>query len=45
MLLDPLHDLSKMLILLSNVVFLTQVDEVDDRLSCKKEERIDDFDL
>lgn len=33
MFLDPLGDLWKMLVLLSDVVFLTEVNEVDNRLS------------
>ena len=45
MFLDPLGDLWKMLVLLSNVVFLAKIDEVDNGLSAEEEERIYDFDL
>lgn len=41
----PFGDLGKMLILLSDVVFLAKVDEVDNRFSAEEEERINDFDL
>ena len=34
-----------MLVLLSDIVLLAQVDEVDDRLGGQKEERVDKFDL
>jgi hypothetical protein len=34
-----------MLVLLSDVVFLAQIDEVDDWLGGEEEERVDDFDL
>ena len=34
-----------MLVLLANVILLTEVDEVDDGLGRKEEERVDDFDL
>ena len=45
MFLNPLGDLWKMLILLSDIVFLTKIDEVDNRLSSEEEQRIYDFDL
>ncbi len=45
MLFDPLGDLWKMLVLLSDVVFLAQIDKVDDRFSAEEEEGIYDFDL
>jgi hypothetical protein len=34
-----------MLVLLPNVVFFTQIDEIDNWLSRKEEQRIDNFDL
>lgn len=43
--LDPFGDLRKMLVLLSDVVFFAEVDEVDNRFSAEEEERIYDFDL
>lgn len=45
MLLDPFCYLGKMLVLLSDVVFLTKVDQVDNRLGREEEKRIYDFDL
>lgn len=45
MLLDPFHDLCQVLVLLSDVVFFAQVNEVYDWLGCEEEERVDDFDL
>jgi hypothetical protein len=44
-LLDPLSDLGKMLILLADVVLLAEVDEVDDRLGSKQEKGVNDLDL
>jgi hypothetical protein len=44
-LLDPFHDLGQMLVLLSDVILLTQVNEVDDRLGSQEEKRVDDLDL
>lgn len=44
-LLDPLEHLGKVLVLLADVVLLAKVNEVDDRLSRKKEKRVDGFDL
>lgn len=43
--LDPLGNLGKMLVFLANVISFAQVDKVNDRLRCKKEKRIDNFDL
>lgn len=43
--LDPFENLGKVLVLLTDVVLLAQVDQVDHRLSSKKEERVDDLDL
>ena len=43
--LDPLSNFGKMLVLLADVVLLAQVDEVDDRLGRKEEERVDGLDL
>jgi hypothetical protein len=34
-----------MLILLADVILLAQVDQIDDRLGCEEEKRVDDFDL
>lgn len=34
-----------MLVFLANVISFAQVDKVNDRLRCKKEKRIDNFDL
>ena len=34
-----------MLVLLSNIVLLAQVDEVDNRLGGQEEERVDELDL
>lgn len=43
--LDPLGHLGEVLVLLANVVALTEVNQVNDGLCGKKEERVDDFDL
>ena len=45
MLLHPLGDLGKILVLLPDVILLAQVDKEDNRLSSKKEQRVYDFDL
>ena len=45
MLLDPFHNLSEMLVLLSDVVLLAQVDEVDNRLGSEEEKRVDVLNL
>ena len=45
MFLDPLGDLWKMLVLLSDVVLLTKIDEVDNGLCAEEKKRIYDFDL
>ena len=37
MLFDPFGNLRKMLVLLSDVIFFTKVDEVDDRLGAEEE--------
>lgn len=42
---DPLGNLRKMLILLTNIVLLAQVDKVDDGFSREQQERVDHFDL
>lgn len=34
-----------MLVLLSNVVFLTEIDQIDDRLGSQEEEWVDELDL
>lgn len=45
MLLDPLGDLGKMLVLLANVVTLAQVDQEDDWLGTEQEQWVDNLDL
>lgn len=45
MLLDPIGNLGEMLVLLSDIVLLAEIDEVYDRLGGKQEERVDDLDL
>lgn len=45
MLLDPLHNLWQMLILLTDIILFTQVDQVNNRLGCQEEERVNIFDL
>ena len=45
MLLNPLGNLGQMLVLLPDIVLLAEIDEVDDRLGCKKKQRVDDFNL
>jgi hypothetical protein len=42
---DPFGDLGKVLVLLSDVVFFAEVDEVDNWFGCEKEEWVDDLDL
>lgn len=42
---DPFGDLGEVLVLLADVVFLAEVDEVDHWLGGEEEERIDDLDL
>lgn len=44
-LLDPLRDLGKILVLLADVVPLAEVDQVDDGLSREEEQRVDHLDL
>lgn len=45
MLLDPLGNLGKVLVLLANVVLLAQVDEVYYRLCGQEEKRVDNLNL
>jgi hypothetical protein len=45
MLLDPLCNFGKVLVLLADVVLFTQVDKVDNWLGGKQEERVYDLDL
>lgn len=45
MLFDPFCNLREMFVLLSDVVFLAEVDKVDDRFGAEEEERIYGFDL
>ncbi len=44
-LLQPLGDLGKVLVLLADVVLLREIDQVDDGLRSQEEERVDDLDL
>lgn len=44
-LLDPFGDLGEVLVLLADVVFFAEVDEVDHGLGGEEEERVDDLDL
>lgn len=43
--LDPFEDLGEVLVLLAEVVLLAQVDQVDHRLGCEEEKRVDNFHL
>ena len=45
MFLDPFGNLWEIFVLLPDVIFLAEIDEVNDGLSAEKEERIYDFDL
>ena len=45
MLFHPFGNLCEVLVLLSDIVLFAEVDEVDDRLGCEQEERIDYFNL
>lgn len=45
MLFNPFGDLRKMFVFLADVVLLAKIDKVDNGLSAKEEERIDDFNL
>ena len=45
MLFDPFGDLGEMLVLLSNIVPLAEVDEVNDGFGTEEEEGIYDFNL
>jgi hypothetical protein len=44
-LLDPLKDLGQVLVLLTDVVLLTEVDKIDNRLGREQEERVDNLNL
>ena len=44
-LLDPFGDFGEVLVLLADVVFFAEVDEVDDGFGGQEEEGVDDFDL
>ncbi len=44
-LLDPFRDFRQMLVLLADVVFFAQVDQIDNGLRRQQEQRVDDFDL
>lgn len=43
--LDPFEDLGEVLVLLTNVISLTQVNQVHHRLGSEEKQRVDDFDL
>lgn len=43
--LNPISDLGEVLVLLANVVLLTEVDEINNGLGGKEEERVDGLDL
>jgi len=43
--LDPFHDFAEMLVLLSDVVLLAQVDQVDNRFGGQEEKRVNEFNL
>ena len=43
--LNPLHEFRNILVLLTDVVLLAQVDQVDNWFSSEEEQRVDDFDL
>ena len=45
MFLDPFSNLGQVLVLLSDIVLLAQVDKVYDWFRGEEEERVDDFDL
>ena len=45
MFLDPFSNLWEVLVLLSDVIFLAEIDEIDNGFSGEEEERIDNFDL
>lgn len=45
MLLDPFGNLGQVLVLLAEVVFLAEIDQVDDGLRRQKEERVNDLNL
>lgn len=45
MLLDPFGNLGQVLVLLAEVVFLTEIDQVDDGLGRQKEERVNYLNL
>lgn len=45
MFLDPLSNLGKILVLLADVVPLTEIHQVDDRLGRKEEQRVDHLNL
>ena len=43
--LDPFGNLGQVLVLLAYVILLAEIDEIDNRLGRKKEQRVNDFDL
>lgn len=45
MLLDPFGNLGQVLVLLAEVVFLAEIDQVDDGLGRQKEERVNHLNL
>jgi hypothetical protein len=44
-LLAPLRNLGKVLVLFPDVILLGKIDQVDNRLGAEQEERVDDLDL
>lgn len=45
MLLDPFGNLGQVLVLLADIVFLAEIDQVDDGLGRQKEERVNHLNL
>lgn len=45
MFLNPLGDFWKVLVLLTYIIFLAEVDKIDDRLGGEEKERVNNFDL
>ena len=45
MFLNPFSDFREMFVLLPDVIFFAEVDEIDNGFGGEEEERIDDFDL
>jgi hypothetical protein len=45
MLLAPLRNLGKVLVLFPDVILLRKIDQIDNRLGTEQEERVDDLNL